>query len=424
MAGAWYGMFEVKDQEKPIVPLGPLLQLPELLWAGRLFVETGSTRALEEVLERHEKMPSRNRENLVKHLRGVAQAHDFGLPLELSHTAGQLATLKKDVRAASQVSPYAQEVLELVQGEARKLSGSPKKGAAPFNAEEKERQHALTERYYNRRQFARFLAVLREWLVSRVVQGSDWLNRDARSAAERSLGRLHVWRQDPHLREMLEPQQLDLAKAWRDISDLRNKVQHQGMSKQNVLDAIGKGLPSVKEHFDRWSERELPPLTIGGGGGHLLVAALGMSPGVLWSALEHTRPDRLVVVCSTETRPSLDQVLERVDLDIQQVIPWEVADPFAGFEEVRKRLREIGGGRASTEAGELELLRALAGADHVSLCLMGGTTLLGFAVQLVHEADGRLGVASRRFALVDERPVEAQRADPYVIGRAVWMDPE
>ncbi len=421
VAGAWYGMFEAEGSVKPIVPLGPLLQLPEWLWAGRLFVETGSTRALEQVIAAEDGLPEQNRKNLVAHLRSVARAYDFGLPLELSHMAGKLASLKKDVRAASQANPYAGEVLQLVKSEARSLSGSPEKKEARFDEFEQERQRALLQSFYERGQYARFLAGLREWMVSRAVQGDGWLKRETRYPAERSLGRLVAWQQIPTLKARLAEDQQELAKAWRDIRDLRNAVQHQGMSKQDVLDALARELPAVKQHFDTWSRRPLPSLGVGGTGGHLLVAALGQSPGVLWSALEHTRPHQLVVVCSPSTRASLDEVLERVEHDLQEVICWEVAQPFSGFEEVTAKLGTLGD-REPGE-GEQALWDALADADRVSLCLTGGTTLMGFAVQLVYEAAGRLGVGARRFALIDERRPELQRAEPYVLGDLVWVDP-
>lgn len=67
-----------------------------------------------------------------------------------------------------------------------------------------------------------------------------------------------------------------------------------------------------------------------------------------------------------------------------------MARPFSGFEEVGTRLGRLG--EREPDEGERALLEVLVDADRVSLCITGGTTLMGFAVQLVHEAAGRLGV--------------------------------
>ncbi|SRR5579885_2064502 len=147
-----------------------------------------------------------------------------------------------------------------------------------------------------------------------------------------------------------------------------------------------------------------------GGAGRLLVTPLGLSPGVVYSAVRLTRPATLLVVTSASAEVQLAEALERANAQARTVVRV-MADPHAGF-------REFG---ALLDAEVQEAIRA---SDEVLVNITGGTTVMQYVVQRIAETAQSLGAPTRRFALVDRRPVEAQRANPYVLGEIVWLDDE
>jgi hypothetical protein len=140
----------------------------------------------------------------------------------------------------------------------------------------------------------------------------------------------------------------------------------------------------------------------------LLVTPLGLSPGVVYSAVRLTRPTTLLVITSASAEAQLAVALEKAATQPRTLVRL-MADPHAGFREAAGVL-------------DADVHAALQAADEVLVNITGGTTVMQYVVQRIAETAQSLGVPTRRFALVDRRPFEAQRADPYVLGEIVWLD--
>jgi hypothetical protein len=136
------------------------------------------------------------------------------------------------------------------------------------------------------------------------------------------------------------------------------------------------------------------------GDGRVLVSALGLSPGVLFSALKLVSPDRLLVVTSHQAASSLEEVMRIAGFPSSQHRSLVVEDPHNCFDD--DRLKEHDG----------DLVQS----SEVVVNMTGGTTALQWLVARVAERAAALAVPVRRVALIDRRPPEVQRAQPYVLG--------
>jgi hypothetical protein len=185
---------------------------------------------------------------------------------------------------------------------------------------------------------------------------------------------------------------------------LRNQFHHHGMCPELVSP------PVLDEFLALWKDikganQPLPEL--GGGGGALLISPLGLTPGVLFSALHHAKPDSVLILCSQETRPLAGHALGAATF-AGPVHYYQVRDPHAGYDE---------------EAAAVQAARdTLLAADRVCANLTGGTTCMSILVQKLAEAASRLDRPLRRFALIDRRPPEQQRAAPFVTSEVHWLD--
>ena len=142
--------------------------------------------------------------------------------------------------------------------------------------------------------------------------------------------------------------------------------------------------------------------------GRLLVTPLGLSPGVVYSAVRLTRPTTLLVITSASAEAQLAAALEEAAAQPRTLVRL-MADPHVGFREAAGLL-------------DADVRAALEAADEVLVNITGGTTVMQYVVQRIAETAQSLGTPTRRFALVDRRAVEAQRAEPYVLGEIVWLD--
>ncbi len=433
--GAYYGMVEgvTPGEPCPIVDLKPLLELPEWFHAVRVFRETGSTgplagliSPLAEVLRSEAKAAGDSRDlhqiagNATKMRDGLNQfsfAYESGMPLELGKAATLLAeSVRKLPLAVTNRLPLSGGLAKLLQSEldpmafasAPKWSGKWKTKVA-IDEPELSRQATLIQSYFNRNQLPLAAGLLREWVVSwllnRYGKSARWWSRDERKPVEQRLGALQA-ALATDVGPLLSDEQREWAQFWKNLSDLRNTIHHHGMRE----DALEAAPPTVAEIQDFWNRikdgtTELPSL--GGGRGTLLITSIGNSPGVLYSALLLAPPDRLLVLCSPQSESMIAEATHNAEYKGESV-RIVVNDPYKGFGEL-PRIRN-------------EAERSLFDADCVIANLTGGTTLMGLMIQQLVEASGRFSRPSRRFALIDQRPRAEQEAQPWVKSDSHWLD--
>ncbi len=142
----------------------------------------------------------------------------------------------------------------------------------------------------------------------------------------------------------------------------------------------------------------------------MLITALGTTPGVLYSALCNAGDvSRSLVICSEQSQPSVSEAAKQAGFNGESKT-LVIADPHGGYtEDEQKRFRD-------------EASRWLLDSDEILVNLTGGTTLMGMAVQHLMDRGHDLNRPCFRFVLIDRRPPEQQRVDPYVKGEARWLD--
>lgn len=139
----------------------------------------------------------------------------------------------------------------------------------------------------------------------------------------------------------------------------------------------------------------------------VLVTPLGLSPGLLFSAVCLTRPSRVIVITSRQGAALAPDALQRAGYQG----PWhvvELADPHTGFHEVPQVLAQVRAHLAAAPSG-----------TPVVVNFTGGTTAIQYVVGRVAEELQGAGYPVRRVAVVDRRPPEEQRAEPYRLGEVV-----
>jgi hypothetical protein len=422
--GAWYGLLQ--EAESRFLDLRPLLELPRWIHALRTFSETGSARPLAALLEG----PSRP---MARALRELSLAHGTGLPLELGRLSAdflrQHARALQKALAAEHALPLAEELTGLLTARLEDFrlpqagSGEGWKRQVELSREELRRQARLVEDLLERGSLAAALGLMREWTVSWAVlslglQG-DWLDHGrVRRRAESVLGALAALHREP-VPGGMEEEQRGLARFWASLTELRNAFQHAGMRPRALAGPraqLREKLEAVREYWDQ-TLRHCPALALQPAPAlerPLLVSALGLRPGVLFSALRACAeregpPGACLVICSRETEDSVARAVEQAGFQgpVERLV---LEDPFGGRGEIQRLAR----------AARAHLLQA----EEVWVNLTGGTTLMGLVVEAVAEEAGRLARTVRRFGLVDRRPAAEQEAEPFRQGEALWFDAE
>lgn len=437
ICGAYYGMVEgfARDSKepRPIVDLRSLLELPEWFHALRVFRETGSTgplagliSPLAEGLRSKAKSEGNTPElhqianNAAKMRDGLNQfsfAYESGMPLELGKAATRLAeSVRQLPLEVTNRLPLSAGLAKLLQSEldpmafasAPNWSGKWKTKVA-IDEPELSRQATLIQNYFNRNQLPLAAGLLREWVVSWLLnrdgKSACWWSRDERKPVEQRLGALQA-ALATDVGALLSVEQREWAQFWRNLSDLRNTIHHHGM-REDALEAAPATVADIQAFWNRIKDGTTALPSLGGGCGTLLITSIRNSPGVLYSALLLAPPDRLLVICSPQSESMTAEATHRAGYSGASV-RIVVNDPYKGFGEL-PRIRK-------------EAERSLFEADRIIANLTGGTTLMGLMIQQLVEASGRFSRPSRRFALIDQRPRAEQEAQPWVKSDSHWLD--
>lgn len=439
IGAVYYGMLEVKNKVESnqkvssIVDLYPVLEMIEWFYATRMFKETGQAHLLSKCLVAFENPPGGlvgeecRDYSRVKVLRrsidDVAMQYAQSLPLEMGM---QIEDLKEKLfepvpEHLKAAMPVPGEIFAEIRAfvEPFVIPGVRKRNKKMLVLEDRElvRQAAIIDTYLERGFVNHALGLMREWIISAVMwhrggaNVENWLKtkgKYSREAAERRLGAMaHMLTVQ---REVLKDTQAWLAGHWQFLSGYRNMMHHHGFREEDVFLKPDK-LKKIKESWaelkhslhipDKWD------VEIAGGGGILLVSPLGLSRGLLFSALKHINPDQLLVVTSREMVECLEEIISKAGWK-GDIVSCITEDPHRGFEEA---------GRIAKIAAS-SLLKA----DHVRINITGGTTALQHTVQQIYKKAKKLDREVSQVALVDRRPAREQSDNPYVLGELIELD--
>lgn len=419
-----YGAYEARVGDTvPLLDLTPILTLLDAQHAVRQFADTGDARRLGRLLSelnrqlwtQHMGDPEFSR--IVHRLTRLSLPLSAGLPIEAGLYARSAAdAFDRARRRSGQPVPVIGKMLIDRLGrvvEAFAVCSDEEKRDLPLSLEELGRQLRIIRFYLGVGAHDRVLLLLREWIVNRCLFAlgeKDWLDRRPRAAVERALNGLAERRALERDRDGADvaTSSSALGSLWAHVRDLRNKVAHPGMCPDEVRPWDVDVTPYLRlceancENGAWWVVHpsvEVP---------WVLVSPLGLSPGVLYSALVRLGPPLVLVITSREASQLVGATVERAGYDASVVRQHVVEDAHFGFDDKEKV-------EAWVEPVLLKTRR-------VVLNITGGTTALQYLVEAVGRRAERLGLRVERVALIDRRGVEDQRREPYVAGEVVWLD--
>jgi len=242
-----YGAYEAKSGEPPVAPvfdLTAMVNLLEWLAAVERFRHHLDGEPLFRLLKNIQSRARRNEpESLPTELQRIGgminrltEALLLGRAREVLKEAPRLAEKLKDDQLREEADRWAKPISPLLQPLGRLID------EIALGAETDLEAHYHLARFYcERRLYPLAITLLREWIVSRAcqlagIEGDNIFDRTQRAEVEKTLGRLHDCRKkdqplpvDPPWVASLPKDLLDL---WDRVPDIRNDIDHAGMSKQ------------------------------------------------------------------------------------------------------------------------------------------------------------------------------------------------
>ena len=428
----FYGMYDASadGSPAPFVDLRALIDVPEWIHGIRTFTKYGDPSAITATFRdwerelrasaeaaanpRHVHMQASKNEKISESLATAGKAYLNGLPLEMGQAFNSLdhALQDYDTTAISERLPLAHGLMQRISEVARGLATQSRsrkswRSRLQLDRVELARQAKLIERYIEHGHLSLSTGIMRELLVSWITflrgESSQWLDYGAaRKSAEHLLNYLaESTKNHTSSFGQLSDAQKTVGVFWDSLRAVRNQFAHHDMSPNNF------SFDKVHNLIEKWRRLALLDLEmscrVGNPEGKLLIAALGVKPGACFSALRLIKPDRGLILVSSETNSRMDELLLAAGFGNSSAISTlSLEDPHSGF-------------------GELDSLVSSArpmlfAAEEVHVSVTGGTTLMGIAVEKLARAAEQMHKSVRRYALVDRRTSAAQEHDPYQLG--------
>ncbi len=417
------------SQNGPISDLGGVLELSNWIYAANAFKETGSALQVARMLEQGSvplERPDQNRQKLVSELKKISRAFADGLPWELgqetrSFIAERLRPLRKIIAKNHLPHVLSSELVDKLKISLQPFAAQHgSKKTIELTECELQRQARHIDRLHEVGHFAAAFGLMREWIVSWVVWGSDrrsqWYDRNRRRNAERQLGLMTKLLDEGQADNHLTASQRKVAEFWKELRDVRNLAHHHGMGPEDAFDTKLKKLE--ERVWRHWTDcmRDVPAieLTLGTDTKYkrLIVSPLGHTPGVLFSAIRNGGPaethnDVCAVITSDQAHEKATEALAQAGFEGEvQILKFK--DPFAGLDEMKEMLDRT-----------KELILA---SEETHINITGGTTLMGLLAEKIARQARNYQRLGSRFILIDQRSPEEQRADPYVMGQSFVLD--
>jgi len=241
-----YGVYEKGKHEAPILDLTPFANLLDWLAAAKMFMATGDSSELGQLIQEIQNDAYRNREAYGENLPRALK--NFGIALEEVSNDLLLArvpNLPKSVsnlieeqkRASAEVSQWVPPLRLLLD----KIAAT----YAPFQDDSLPNQAKLIRWYLDHNHIVQAMTLAREWVVSYHLhkEGRDWRSRKEREQMEKRLG------------ESLQQDSL-----WSKIAEIRNDLAHCGFGREEgqVLSAtsIRQNAEEVVKQIERLAQQE------------------------------------------------------------------------------------------------------------------------------------------------------------------------
>ena len=241
-----YGVYEKGKHEAPILVLTPFANLLDWLAAAKMFMATGDSSELGQLIQEIQNDAYRNREaygeNLPRALKNFGAAlaevsHDLLLTRVPNLPKSVSNLIEKQKRASAEVSDWTPPLTLLLD----KIADAYE----PFQDDSLPTQATLIRWYLDHNHIVQAMTLAREWVVSYHLhkEGKDW--------------------RDPHEREWMEQllgEFLKLSPLWSKITGTRNDLAHCGFGRAEgqVLSAasIRQNAEEVVKQVERLARQE------------------------------------------------------------------------------------------------------------------------------------------------------------------------
>lgn len=439
--GIYYGMFIEDDAANNMLDLSLILDMVEWFYAVRTFKETGQASHLINMLDSLQKppeglsgkdqfVPYGKVKGLLRALTDFNYAYAQALPLEVGIHSMRIEKHLGEMEFTEVMKtrvPIPEELISsmgdfIIPFSVKNLvdNADVKKKDLPLDRVILEQQANIITAYLQQGYIHHAVGIMREWLVSIALMYNrnstdtniSWLDfGKVRSKIENQLNVLgKVFASGEKMN--LTYEQGWLAEIWHKVQDMRNSLAHHGYREQNVLFGEKK-LKEIEDLLNNvkgklgdsswWQIDFIPETTYK----IILLSPLGLSKGLLFSAIKHTKPDFVVVITSERSQGFINEIMLEAECNAEYMM-LSMKEPFSGFVEVK----EI------TEKVKPLLLQG----DELIINITGGTTAMQFIVQEIADNVKNIISNTKTIALVDRRSPEEQRANPYIKGEIVFLD--
>jgi CRISPR-associated DxTHG motif protein len=242
-----YGAYEARDnQGAPVFDLTPFAELLDWLAAAKMFITTGDSSELGQLIQEIQNDAYRNREaygeNLPRALKNFGAAlaevsHDLLLTRVPNLPKSVSNLIEKQKRASAEVSDWTPPLRLLLD----KIAAA----YAPFQDDSLPTQAKLIRWYLNHNHIVQAMTLAREWVVSYHLhkEGKDWRDAAARKQMENQLN------------ESLKQEAL-----WSDIITIRNDLAHCGFGRAEgqviAATSIRQNAEEVVKQIERLAQQE------------------------------------------------------------------------------------------------------------------------------------------------------------------------
>lgn len=436
--GIYYGSFEEGRKTNPIVDLTSLFSMAFWFHAVQTFRETGSVQPLYDIVSREaSRIIQRKEEEEIAHklsalkvpLQNLGLSISFCLPIEMGMDVEQLLQ-KLDFKSdKGSYEGLLALVFQEISDELKEFAlSSKKKDEILLTQEELLREYKIARWYNHHGNPDHTLIILGELMISwmiKVRDMRDWL--DYNNTRHRARGILNGM--SMRSRKDIGPDNIikEIGSRWNSIGSQRNEFAHAGFRKDVVRttkkkEAVDNLCSAVYDLLQVDVLNTIPPKERK----KLLIVPFGLSPGVLYSAALLSRFDDLLIIFSEQTRSLLPSTLceirKKREVPDQNVFTLLLSDAHSDFIPA-KQLKSFT--VIPLEGEQVSVEHFLCNYDSVEGCITGGTTAMQYTVERLLDVARGVGVFHiNRFALIDRRPPEEQKAHPFVPGQKVVLDQE
>jgi len=436
--GIYYGSFEEGREANPIVDLTSLFSMAFWFYAVQTFRETGSVQPLYDIARREASRIIRHKEKkeigyklsaLKVPLQNLGLSISFCLPLEMGMDVEQFLKKLNFQPDNGSYERLLAVVFQKISDELKEFAlSSNKKDEVLLTQEELVREYKIARWYNHHGNPDHTLIILGELMINWMIKVRNmkgWL--DYYNTRDKVRGTLNGM--SKRSREDLGPDNIikKIGSCWNSIGNQRNEFAHAGL-KNEIIRTTGK-----KEAVDNLCSavydllqvdvlNTIPPKERK----KLLIVPLGLSPGVLYSAALLSRFDDLLVIFSEQTRPLLPSTISEIrksrrvpDQNVFTLLLGDAHYDFIPAGQLKDfTVIPLKGEQVSVE-------HFLCNYDSVEGCITGGTTAMQYIVERLLDVARGVGVFRiNRFALIDRRPPEEQRAHPFILGDKIVLDQE